>query len=84
MGVCHWGVVGSGAELKGKNVTFSADIFLDAMAAQKPVTRYYSNRAYSSSQPLGVDIGDANRSDFKKEDVNNTFSVTVSASKDTK
>lgn len=83
MGVCHWGVAGGGAELKGKNVTFSADIFEAHIAAQRPVTRYYSYSSYHSSQPLGVDIGNANRSDFKDE-MNSTFSVTVSAKADAK
>lgn len=77
-GVCHWSVVAASANLWVKQVDFSAPLFRDDLLKGTPVTRYYSNRSYATTQLDRVDTGEADRAQYQDE-AGATFSVTVHA-----
>ncbi|MGF6492881.1 hypothetical protein ABIE56_001038 [Luteibacter sp. 621] len=77
-GVCHWSVVAASANLFVKQVDFSAPLFKDELFKGKPVTRWYSNRSYATTQMERVDTGEENRAQYQDE-ASATFSVTVHA-----
>jgi len=77
MGVCHWELVAAGAELKIRNLDFSPSIFLSDIKSGKPVSRYFSNRAYREYKgDTLIDIGNEHREDFRQE-AGDTFSTTL-------
>jgi hypothetical protein len=77
-GVCHWSVVAASANLFVKQVDFSAPLFHEDLLKGKPVTRYYSNRSYATTQMERVDTGETDRAQYQDE-ANATFSITVHA-----
>lgn len=77
-GICHWSVVAVSANLWIRNVNFSAPLFNKDLFQGRPVTRYYSNRSYSTTGLDRVDVGEANPEQYKDE-VGATFSITVDA-----
>jgi hypothetical protein len=77
-GVCHWSVVAASANLYVKQVDFSAPLFHDDLLKGKPVTRYYSNRSYATTQLDRVDTGESDPTQYQDE-ANTTFSITVQA-----
>jgi hypothetical protein len=79
-GVCHWSVVAASANLWVKQVDFSASLFHDDLLKGNPVTRYYSNRSYATTQMGRVDTGETDRSQYQDE-ANAIFSVTISAAR---
>lgn len=79
-GVCHWSVVAASANLWVKQLDFRAPLFHDDLLKGNPVTRYYSNRSYATTQMGRVDTGETDRSQYQDE-ANATFSVTISATR---
>ena len=77
-GVCHWSIVAVSANLWNKNVNFSAPLFNEDLFAGRPVTRYYSNRSYSTTGLDRVDVGEANAAQYQNE-ADATFSITLDA-----
>lgn len=77
-GVCHWSVVAASANLVVKKVEFNTPLFHDELFKGKPITRYYSNRSYATTQLDRVDVGEADRAQYQDE-ANATFSITVQA-----
>jgi hypothetical protein len=76
-GVCHWSIVATGVEARVKKMDFAASLPKDEIFAHKPVTQYYSNRAYAESDTELLNTGNLNRADFK--DPAHTFSISLSA-----
>ncbi len=76
-GVCHWSIVAAGVEARVKKMDFAASLPKDQIFAHKPVTQYYSNRAYAESDTELLNTGNLNRADFK--DPTHTFSIGLSA-----
>lgn len=77
-GVCHWSIVAASANLSVKQVDFSAPLFHDDLLKGTPMTRYYSNRSYATTQIKRVDTGETDRAQYQDE-ASAMFSVTVRA-----
>lgn len=73
-GVCRWKMTAVTSNLQLKKTTITADISLEDVISQKSTARYFSNQNFTDLKLSGVDIGNAERSDFK--DSSDTFSVT--------
>lgn len=76
-GVCHWSIVAAGVEARVRKMDFAASLPKDEIFAHKPVTQYYSSRAYAESDTELLNTGNLNRDDFK--DPAHTFSISLSA-----
>ncbi len=76
-GVCRWSIVAASVEARVKKMNFAVSLPKDEILAQKSVTQYYSNRAYTQSDIELLNTGNLKRADFK--DPAHTFSISVSA-----
>ncbi|HEY0198832.1 MAG TPA: hypothetical protein VGC19_09860 [Rhodanobacter sp.] len=86
MGVCHWSVVATSADLKIKTTALSPAIFHDDIVAQKSVATYFVDSDYLDSDGAHgeerVVSGNLNRDFYLPASRPDVFSVVLSANED--
>lgn len=78
LGVCHWDVVAATIVFAVKGVSFTTPLFKADLTQGRAVTRYYSDRSYTTTDLDRVDLGENNRAQYQNE-ADETFSITVQA-----
>lgn len=80
LGLCHWSLVGAGADFVAGSVEFSPSIYKEDILASKQVTRFFARKVYGeNASDVRIDIGRDSRDAFKNP--NDTFSISVKAEK---
>ena len=82
MGVCHWSMVATTANLKVKTVTLSAAVWLDDVVSQKAATEYFVKDDYSSMDGTRFVLGDSDPHHQLQDFRTDIFSVTFTAKED--
>jgi len=81
LGVCHWTVGGTGANLNLGKIVFSSGMSLDDVQSQKPLVTYFANSLFHNPKMEGGDTGTI-RTAYVAQHPNEFFSVTLVTKKD--